>query len=64
MQEPFIMILRHILFPSRESIRLASFLSQMISNGEVILTELFSLTYLLFLQVMVSGKVDEVLMIC
>jgi hypothetical protein len=51
------------LFPSRESIGLASFLPQIISNGEVILTELFSPTHLPFLQVMVSGKVDEVLMI-
>jgi hypothetical protein len=58
------MILRHILFPLRESIRLASFLPQIISDGEVILTELFSPTHLLFLQVMVSGKVDKVLMIC
>jgi hypothetical protein len=58
------MILRHILFPSRESIRLASFLSQTIIDGEVILTELFSPMHLLFLQAMVSGKVDEVLMIC
>jgi hypothetical protein len=58
------MILRHILFPLRESVRLASFLSQTISNREVILTKLFSPTYLPFLQAMVSGKVDKVLMIC
>jgi hypothetical protein len=36
----------------------------MISDGEVILTKLFSPTHLLFLQAMVSGKVNEVLMIC
>jgi hypothetical protein len=59
-----IILLRHILISLGEGVRLASFLSKAIYNREVVLAEFLSPTHLPFLQALVSGKVDEVLVIC